>query len=537
MCLRRRWGCTCRIGVGPWLLSVCVLAVLAAGPVPGWGDPPPDPFLFEEGRWAHARGDYLGAVRRWLPLARGGHVEAQYALGLMFFAGEGTPQDDVEAEKWFRRAADRGLVNAQYQLGSLYESGRGVPLDLESAHMWYNIAAGHANASPTRDEAARRRDTIGRRLTSTQVTRAQRMAREWRPGQEAVAAQAALVVRQASQPVSPNPAAVKTARVYLRYGAPIDVESWRLQGELLFYVHGGVTHGVPKGDVARIDDDQGRPLLVGADTEVRGPSPGAAVSSAVTPGGNRGPRRAVLHFRYGFTLDVDDWWGDAELLSYERRGVVHHVTRADVVQIEERIVSPPAARPAPSSAPSAPPAPAARPRAEPTPAAPRASAPPAGVRGTDDNRPVQGASPRPAATADAGAAEVLRVLKGLHSVTSGKVDYPTYAPRVRDARGHVDRYLQRPASGENEMRRLLAEAIDLYDLASVAWNAKIVDRLESYEVAGEDPVLERCSKLAIGTMLRMTSLGRGLSLSFGGIPALWSCAADRIVEAERLLRR
>jgi TPR repeat protein len=45
----------------------------------------------------------------------------------MYMIGEGVRQDDQEAVKWFRRAAEQGDAHAQFRLGEHYDSGRGVP--------------------------------------------------------------------------------------------------------------------------------------------------------------------------------------------------------------------------------------------------------------------------------------------------------------------------------------------------------------------------------------------------------------------------
>ena len=50
---------------------------------------------------------------------------------MLHLKGEGVPQSDVAALKWFERAADRGLALAQYRLGSMYERGQGVTRDRE----------------------------------------------------------------------------------------------------------------------------------------------------------------------------------------------------------------------------------------------------------------------------------------------------------------------------------------------------------------------------------------------------------------------
>ena len=43
--------------------------------------------------------------------------------------GTGMPQDDTEAVKWFRKAAEQGDASAQNDLGVMYQNGRGVPQD------------------------------------------------------------------------------------------------------------------------------------------------------------------------------------------------------------------------------------------------------------------------------------------------------------------------------------------------------------------------------------------------------------------------
>ena len=51
----------------------------------------------------------------------------QHFLGLMYRDGKGVAQDDAEAVRWFRRAAEQGYARAQQDLASAYYFGRGVP--------------------------------------------------------------------------------------------------------------------------------------------------------------------------------------------------------------------------------------------------------------------------------------------------------------------------------------------------------------------------------------------------------------------------
>ena len=61
-------------------------------------------------------------------------------LGIAYESGRGVRQDDAEAVKWYRRAAEQGYTDAQVLLGIAYESGRGVRQDLALAQEWYGKA-------------------------------------------------------------------------------------------------------------------------------------------------------------------------------------------------------------------------------------------------------------------------------------------------------------------------------------------------------------------------------------------------------------
>ncbi len=56
-------------------------------------------------------------------LANQGHADAQVSLGVMYAYGQGVPEDEVEAVKWYRKAVDQGLASAQNKLGKMYDEG------------------------------------------------------------------------------------------------------------------------------------------------------------------------------------------------------------------------------------------------------------------------------------------------------------------------------------------------------------------------------------------------------------------------------
>jgi uncharacterized protein len=132
---------------------------------------------------AYREGHYGTALRLARPLAAEGDAHAQSVLGLLYYSGEGVPQDKAEAVKWFRRAADQGDAQAQYNLGLSYAKGEAGEPDNVSAHMWFNLAAAHFPVSDAINRSAARkdRDLVAERMTPDQLAEAQRLAREWTP--------------------------------------------------------------------------------------------------------------------------------------------------------------------------------------------------------------------------------------------------------------------------------------------------------------------------------------------------------------------
>src|SRR3989344_1799585 len=98
------------------LLSLCVVAVAWADTAKG-----PAPALLRE--------------------AEAGNAYAQLELGDLYFIGEGVPQDDTEAVKWYRKAAEQGLAKAQQKLGDMYFGSMGLSQDYAQAAKWYRKAA------------------------------------------------------------------------------------------------------------------------------------------------------------------------------------------------------------------------------------------------------------------------------------------------------------------------------------------------------------------------------------------------------------
>ncbi len=102
---------------------------------------------YSEGLYAYVEGDYSTALRIWSVLAEQGNAYAQNNLGTMYDNGEGVPENDVEAVKWYRLAAEQGNADAQSNLGFMYANGEGVPENDTEAVKWYRLAAEQGNAT------------------------------------------------------------------------------------------------------------------------------------------------------------------------------------------------------------------------------------------------------------------------------------------------------------------------------------------------------------------------------------------------------
>ena len=69
--------------------------------------------------------------------------------------------------------APQGYANAQYNLGVMYEKGQGVSQDYILVYMWWNIAESSGNKL-----AIKNIDAIAKRMTPTDISTAQELARE-----------------------------------------------------------------------------------------------------------------------------------------------------------------------------------------------------------------------------------------------------------------------------------------------------------------------------------------------------------------------
>ena len=111
------------------------------------------------------------AVKWYRKAADQGHAKAQFNLGSMYENGDGVPENDAEAVKWYRRAAGQGDVDAQSILAFMYVTGEGIPKSPINAYVWWSMAKTQGDA-----EAAGNLDLLKSQLTRKNIYLAQALA-------------------------------------------------------------------------------------------------------------------------------------------------------------------------------------------------------------------------------------------------------------------------------------------------------------------------------------------------------------------------
>jgi hypothetical protein len=86
--------------------------------------------------------------------------------------GRGVLQNDKQAVKWYRLAAEQGYADAQNNLGVMYDNGEGVPQSDIDAYAWWVIAVANNN------QRARNNMEIAKtQMSQFQIEKAQQLAK------------------------------------------------------------------------------------------------------------------------------------------------------------------------------------------------------------------------------------------------------------------------------------------------------------------------------------------------------------------------
>ncbi len=120
--------------------------------------------------------DEVEAAKWYRKAAEQNHAAAQYYLGNCYANGEGVAKDEVEAAKWYRKAAEQNFPDAQNSLGVCYRDGRGVAKDEVEGYKWVLLAAGQGDKIAKVNVAV-----LELQLARKQITEGQKRARNFKP--------------------------------------------------------------------------------------------------------------------------------------------------------------------------------------------------------------------------------------------------------------------------------------------------------------------------------------------------------------------
>ena len=107
--------------------------------------------------------------------AESGNTRAMHNLAVLIAEGAGGKPDYPAASGWFQRAAEQGVRDSQYNLAVLYARGLGTVQDFSKSYLWFAIAAGQGD-----EDAGRKRDEVGARLSTADLARAKTAVERWR---------------------------------------------------------------------------------------------------------------------------------------------------------------------------------------------------------------------------------------------------------------------------------------------------------------------------------------------------------------------
>lgn len=126
-----------------------------------------------------------GPMKRLLLDAEKGDANSQFNLGVLYDNrlddnNHPTGGNRTGAIKWLGRAAQQGLPRAQARLAEIYAHGPEAPADNVKAYAWFLLAT--TNLSGIHRQSARSAyERISLRMTPSQIAKASRLARAWKP--------------------------------------------------------------------------------------------------------------------------------------------------------------------------------------------------------------------------------------------------------------------------------------------------------------------------------------------------------------------
>jgi localization factor PodJL len=159
--------------------------------------------LYEKGRGIAK--DIERAKDLYQQAADKGNIRAMHNLGVLAAEGTGGKPNYTSAALWFGKAAEYGVKDSQYNFAVLLARGLGVTKDLVQSYTWFAIVAASGDA-----DAARKRDEVAARLTSSELSSANAAAAAFVPQTPDRAANEPLPVPSGQEAAKANASPLKS---------------------------------------------------------------------------------------------------------------------------------------------------------------------------------------------------------------------------------------------------------------------------------------------------------------------------------------
>jgi localization factor PodJL len=130
--------------------------------------------LYREGRGVERNARM--ALKYFQTASDAGNARAMHNTAVLLAEGVNGSPDYAGASEWFKKASEFGIRDSQYNLAILYARGLGVSQDLMASYAWFAAAAANGD-----EDAAKKRDEVGARLSGEKLQQAKTAATAWKP--------------------------------------------------------------------------------------------------------------------------------------------------------------------------------------------------------------------------------------------------------------------------------------------------------------------------------------------------------------------
>jgi localization factor PodJL len=130
--------------------------------------------LYREGRGVERNARM--ALKYFQTASDAGNARAMHNTAVLLAEGVNGSPDYAGASEWFKKASEFGIRDSQYNLAILYARGLGVSQDLMASYSWFAAAAASGD-----EDAGKKRDEVGARLSGEKLQQAKTAATSWKP--------------------------------------------------------------------------------------------------------------------------------------------------------------------------------------------------------------------------------------------------------------------------------------------------------------------------------------------------------------------